>query len=225
MTLPSCGQANPTQHRAGMAVLVGNPTSLNAARRCGQNRPSKTYRALDVGASMACGSAPPSTPIRGNTACLTGAAHVPYLCTSIRDPARLAIAFPGARIARIAQIPSGIRRQWNTAGRERFVVAGLQVRQPAEGVDDLGIDLAVSSRRARGMAPRAATHRGSGYRCRQSAGKTARQQVRLETADDADQKVRQYHRRAAEAFHGEGVAVPRLEPTRDPNRRCSVPGS
>ena len=36
---------------------------------------------------------------------------------------------------------NGVRRQWNTARRECFVVAGLQVRQPTEGIDDLGIGL------------------------------------------------------------------------------------
>ena len=121
---------------------------------------------------------------------------------------------------------SGIRRQWNAARRERLVVAGLQVRQPAEGVDDLGIDLV-------GIVGRLTEWRLGRPRIEEAAidavtvaGKTARQQVRLETADDADEKVRQYHRRATETFHGESCCrpTPRAR-TRDPNRRCSVPGS
>src|SRR6478752_1419746 len=34
-----------------------------------------------------------------------------------------------------------VRRQRNADGCERLVVAGLQVREPAEGIDDLGLDL------------------------------------------------------------------------------------
>src|SRR6185436_20339380 len=100
-----------------------------------------------------------------------------------------------------------VRRQWNADGCERLVVAGLQVREPAEGIDDLGIDLV-------GVVGRLTEQRLGRPRIEEAAidavrvaGKTARQQVRLETADDADEQVRQYHRRAAETFHGEGVAV------------------
>ena len=130
------------------------------------------------------------------------------------------------KLRELRKFPSGVRRQWNAARCERLVVAGLQARQPAEGVDDLGIDLV-------GIVGRLTERRLGRPRIEEAAidavavaGKTARQQVRLETADDADEKVRQYHRRAAEAFHDEGVAVPRLEPERAIRTAASsAPGS
>src|SRR4051812_38403714 len=80
-------------------------------------------------------------------------------------------------------LPS-ICRQWNASGRKRLVVAGLEVRQPAEGVDDFRVDLVgIVGRLTEGRLRRPRIEEPTIDAVR-VAGKTARQQVWLKTTNN-----------------------------------------
>jgi hypothetical protein len=51
------------------------------------------------------------------------------------------LPFPVRKSRKSRKYRPGLSCQWNAARCERLLVAGLQVRQAAKSVDDLGIDL------------------------------------------------------------------------------------
>src|SRR4051812_21755843 len=107
------------------------------------------------------------------------------------------------KLRELRKCPLGISRQWNTKRRECLLVAGLKTREPAEGIDDLRVDLidVVSQftewRLARPRIEEAAID------AVRVARETAGEQIGLEPANDAHQEVRQDDWRATEAFYGE----------------------